>query len=278
METQVIVQNNGSAEWNLDGTCRSTELPVLIINPQGGKSAAVQLVVEAVPPDVDGLPLSYIRFDDYDSDGNINMIAVYDSEGAGGDDNSEEEAQSTISITGGGGSSHVTEALTENTVIFDEGRIKKHPRYGIGWNGKNGTDSDVAGVDTVAPNCKLVITKKFKVSALTTAYIRKCLKLIGSVNNSSFKGWERGEVLFEDFSYSVPDNAKKIDVTFNFAIQMNEKNYDYKGHKISKLGWEYVWGITDTVVNRNTNRKELKMVSAYKSQIYPYADFSGLGL
>ena len=280
MENQVFVQNNGSAEWNLDGTCRSTELPVLIINPTGGKSAAVQLVKKSVPPSIDGLPLSYIRFDEYDSDGNINMVAVYDSKSEDNTSDDVDEPESTISVNGGGGSSHVTEALAQ-TELFNDSQIKNDPKLRVGWNGKKGADSEVTGVDIIAPNCKLVITKKMRISSLTTSYIRKCLKLIGKVNASSFKGWEKGEVLFEDFSYTLPDNAdKKVDVTFNFAVQMNESGYSYHGRTISKLGWEYVWSMTEEVKTENEGEKktELKTVSAYKAQVYPFGNFSSLGL
>lgn len=276
METKVIVQNNGSAEWNLDGTFRSTEIPVLIINPIGGKSAAVQLVKDNVPEVVDSLPLSYIRFDDYDSDGNINMVAVYEKNG---DKNSDDESdpESTISITGGGGTSHITEALVEQTLLFNDSN-KRHrpPETAIGWNGKSGAESEVSGVDIVSANCRLVITKDMSVSKLTTSYIRKLLKMIGTVNSGKFKGWDRGEVLFEDFSYSAPDSGqKRVTVTFNFAIQMNEENFYYAGHTISKLGWEYVWGMTEEL---NNEKFGLKTVRAYKAQVYPFADFSAIGV
>lgn len=278
MEPTVIVQDTGSAEWNLDGTFRSTELPVMVINPpSGGKSAALQLVIDAVPSRIKNLPLSYIRFDDYDSDGNINMIAVYEKDGEGSSDEPVEESESTISINGGGGTAHVTEALGVQTLLFNDSGRNFKEITAIGWNGKYGDDSEIAGVDTIAANPRLVITKNIRASKLTTAYIRRLLRLVGTVNSSSFKGWDRGEVLFEDFSYSAPDdNSASVPVTFNFAVRMNENNYSYGGKTISKLGWEYVWGISEK--KNNSGVTDMKTTAAWKAQIYPFADFSGLGL
>jgi hypothetical protein len=237
----------------------------------------VQLVKDNVPESIDSLPLSYIRFDDYDSDGNINMVAVYETNSTGGSDNQEDDPESTISITGGGGTSHVTESLVEQTLLFnDSNKRHRHPGTAIGWNGKSGTESEVTGVDVVSANCRLVITKNMSVSKLTTSYIRKLLKMIGTVNSGKFKGWDKGEVLFEDFSYSAPDSGqKRVAVTFNFAIRMNETDFSFAGRRISKLGWEYVWGMTEEFHNDIIG---LKTVRAYKAQVYPFADFSAIGV
>ena len=273
---QIFVQNNGSAECNLDVTCRSTELPVLVINPEGGKSAAVKRVIDEVPPRVDGLPLSYIRFEDYDSEGNMNLVAVYASEGEGDKEESEEEEESVVTVNGGGGTAHITEALVQTRLWGT-----KDAGTAIGWNGRTKEESEVSGVDIGAANCRLSISKSMRFSKLSTTYVRKLLKMIGRVNSASFKGWDRGEVLFEDFSYSAPEKGQKyVTVTFNFAIQMNESGYSYAGRTLKKEGWEYIWGITEQVKKEKdgNNVSGVETKHAYRAQVYPYADFSSLGL
>jgi hypothetical protein len=61
-----------------------------------------------------------------------------------------------------------------------------------------------------------------RVSKLSTSYKKKVAALVGKVNSGTFKGWSAGEVMFLGMSYSTPaKKAKKVTVTFNFAIQPN---------------------------------------------------------
>ena len=147
----------------------------------------------------------------------------------------------------------------------------------IGWNGKSGDDCEIAGVDVPTAQLRETYTKQMKISKLTTAFKRKVAALVGKVNSGSFKGWSAGEVMFLGMSYATPSKkAKKVTVTFNFAIQPNETGVKIAGKSVSKKGFEYVWAISKTVASSGTPKLEVEGI--YVDQVCEYASFSGLGL
>lgn len=282
MGQQVFVQNNGSATWNLNGKCESAEIPVLIINPQGGKSAAVQTVLDNVPADYDGLPLSKVRFESYDSDGNIEMVAVYESNGSGSsssDSEAETEEEAKVSFTCGTSSIHLTEAISQ---VCKAGRLDAGNT--IGWNGETGDNFRVDGVDAPFPTCHEVYTKKIKLKKLTTAYRRNVWKCVGKINKNTFKGWKKGEAMLSSVSFSAPDQTEtsseqdEVEVTFDFEIKLNESGYKYGGVTLAKEGFEYVWGMQKTDYDKDTKKPKLTVSGVYVAKVIPYADFSILGI
>lgn len=273
---KVFVQADGSAEWSLNGKCKSAEIPVFIVNPEGGKSAAVQTVIDNVPPAFDGLPLSRVRFDSYDSEGNLNMVAVYEATTSEQEEEPEEEQEASVSFSCGATTIHITEAY-EQTQIY--GNPQNAHKF-IGWNGKEGDDSQIDGVDVQMGEMSETYTKTMRRSDVySTTYRRQLHKLVGKVNNAPFFGWEAGEVMFMGASFSAPvkgDGSDLVEVSFNFSIQLNEKDYSFEGKKISKKGFEYVWSIQETYTENK--RPVAKVKAAWKAVVVKSANFAVLGL
>lgn len=187
------------------------------------------------------------------------------------DDDGDEEAQ--ISFDCSGGTTHI---------IKSQGQ-KKHgtnaPDAGgfIGWNGKTGQDCSIAGTDVVSSTMRESYTKYIRRSRLNTNFKRTLARLTGKVNNSSFKGWSRGEVLFLGANFQGADKgSEKIGVVYNFAIQENEDEVDVGGVSISKRGWEYVWSISQTT--EKDGKIQLVTLGVYVDAVYREVNFGALGL
>jgi hypothetical protein len=278
MSQQVFVQADGSATWGLNGRCESAEIPVFIVNPEGGKSAAVQTVIDNVPETYDGLPLTKVRFDSYDSEGNLNMVAVYEeSSGSASDEDVADEEESSLSFNCGATAIHITEAYSQRRILGrkDAGNV-------IGWNGKGGDEMQVEGVDVQTGECRETYTKDIRVSKLTNEYRRKLWRLVGKVNKTKYLGWEAGELMFMGANFTAPgkdtkDGEKTVTVTFDFVVRENEKNFDYEGVKVSKKGFDYVWSIKKSNKGEEGYPKAT-IEAAYVAQVVKYADFSVLGL
>ena len=269
---QIFVQADGKATWNLDGECESAELPVFIINPESDKSQAAQDVKNAVPATFEGLPLSKIQFDSYDSEGNINMIAIYEKETVQSSESNEDNAP-TLSFNCNAVSLHIDEAYSNTTIVgsLDAGKS-------IGWNGKTGDEAEFAGVDIQTGEMRETYTKVMRYTAITTDYKKKLRKLIGKVNKSSFKGWDAGEVMFMGASFSTPTKGQEnVTVSFEFNVQPHENSVKIFGQTVNKKGFEYVWAIRETRVEENSLPKVI-IKGAYKSVVVQSADFSVLGL
>ena len=85
--------------------------------------------------------------------------------------------------------------------------------------------------------------------------------------------------MFLGCSYSGRNQRSAlVTVSYNFAIQLNESNVDVAGHQISKKGFEYVWSISNTVKNSQTNRPQVVVSDIFVDQVTGYADFAELGV
>ena len=226
------------------------------------------------PAESKGLPLDSIEIDTRETNDTFRVNAIYREEevdvgDSGGDDDDETP---TESFDCGGGTKHLLYSFGQKKVYGD-----KDAGGAIGWNGKSGDDCEIAGVDVPTAQLRETYTKPMRVSKLTTAFKRKVAALVGKVNSGSFKGWNAGEVMFLGMSYSTPSKkAKKVTVSFNFAIQPNETGVKVAGKSVSKKGFEYVWAISRTVASSGTPKLEVEGI--YVDQVCEYASFSGLGL
>ena len=146
----------------------------------------------------------------------------------------------------------------------------------INWNGKNGVQSEIAGVDILKPQIREIWTKTMKYSAATaTSYKRKILESIGKVNSSSFKGWDAGEVLFLGCTYGIPytaeedgEGVKYIDVVFHFLIKENKKGVN---------GHSYTWNIQDNVIKAD-GTLDAVIKGTYVAEVYEKTNLNKLGI
>lgn len=271
--------SEGSETWNLDGTCESAEIPFFIVNPNS-KSAAINAVKSVAPSSYGGLPLSKIRFDGFDSGGNINVIAVYEDS----DDNSDstEEDEAAVNFDCSAGTKHVSTPIAQVCVYSaDDSREAGNLASAIpvGWNGKFGAESEVAGVDVSIGELRETYTKTFSRSkVMSSSWKRKVANMVGKVNSGTFHGWDPGEVMFLGASYAAPlKGSEEVKVSFQFSIRINEKNAKVGAINVGDCaGFEYLWAITS---DRIEDGKRIPIVKKiYKAQVCQSANLSVLGV
>jgi len=204
-----------------------------------------------------------------------------DSGGGGGDD--EEDDTPTVNFDCSSGTKHMTQAITQKCVYTGAGETKESEAEAsavpIGWNGKDGSESEASGVDVPVGELRETYTKWMSKSKVTgTAWKKNVALLVGKVNNGSFKGWASGEVMFLGCSYSTPlKKATKVQVSFHFAIRCNETKATVAGQDIgSKKGFEYLWALTSDNVDDGERVRSVRKI--YKAEVSESDGFSGLGI
>ena len=257
-----------------NGKYTSIEVQYLVFGVSSEEDA-LSAVHDKAPAESKGLPLDSIEIDTRETNDTFRVNAIYREEDTTVDDssgNDDDDETPTESFDCGGGTKHLLYSFGQKKVYGD-----KDAGGAIGWNGKSGDDCEIAGVDVPTAQLRETYTKPMRVSKLTTAFKRKVAALVGKVNSGSFKGWNAGEVMFLGMSYSTPaKKAKKVTVTFNFAIQPNESGVRIAGKSVTKKGFEYVWAISKTVASSGSPKLEVEGI--YVDQVCEYASFSGLGL
>mgnify|MGYP003292735850 FL=1 len=257
-----------------NGKYKSVEIRYIVFEA-ADEDTALTAVLGVAAKELNELPLDSIEIDERCGDQTFKINALYKTEdisSSGGGDDDDDDEDPTISFDCGGGSKHLLYSLAQKKVFGD-----KDPGGAIGWNGKTGDDCEITGVDIPTAQLRETYTVQMRVSKLSTSYKKKVAALVGKVNSGTFKGWSAGEVMFLGMSYSTPaKKAKKVTVTFNFAIQPNESKVKVGGKSVSKKGFEYVWAISKTVVNNGTPKMQVEGI--YVDQVCEYASFSSLGL
>ena len=257
-----------------NGKYKSVEIRYIVFEA-ADEDTALTAVLGIAAKELNELPLDSIEIDERCGDQTFKINALYkteDTSSSGGGDDDDDDEDPTISFDCGGGSKHLLYSLAQKKVFGD-----KDPGGAIGWNGKTGDDCEITGVDIPTAQLRETYTVQMRVSKLSTSYKKKVAALVGKVNSGSFKGWSAGEVMFLGMSYSTPaKKAKRVTVSFNFAIQPNESKVKVGGKSVSKKGFEYVWAISKTVANNGTPKMQVEGI--YVDQVCEYASFSSLGL
>ena len=206
----------------------------------------------------------------------------YGSENKSNDSGNEDD-EATVNFDCSASTKHMTQAISQTCVYAASGEKKDSADAAaavpIGWNGKDGSESEAAGVDMNIGELRETYTKTMGLSKVTgTAWKRKIASLVGKVNSGSFKGWSAGECQFLGCSYSAPlTGSKKVKVSFHFAIRPNESGAKVGGHSIgSKKGFEYLWALTDDKVQDGERVRQIRKI--YKAEVCETDGFGGLGI
>jgi len=181
--------------------------------------------------------------------------------------------QSQFSFDTGGGTQHVTQGITNVHRYAPAGQTAPDFRGGIGV-----TPDHVEGVDITVPVYNFSETHYFDDSTVTGGYKATLFSLTGSVNNSGFKGFASGEVLFLGASGSKR-GQEPWEIAFKFAASPNATGLtvgDITG--IDKKGWEYLWVRYSDQEDSAAKMLVKRPIAAYVEQVYPYGNFSGLGI
>ena len=283
---QIKRTTEGSETWNASGKVASAEIKFFVIDPTT-KKAAMQECFNAAPAHIDpdddsSLAKSGVRFDGISGDGCYEISVLYEEQEdtiSGDYSNVSSDYIASYSFDCGGGKRHITHSMEQEIIDGD-----LDPGGAIGWNGKAGSESQIAGVDIPAAQSRETYTRIMPYSKLTTAFRRKVDSMVGSVNKTSFKGWDPGEVMFLGCTCSVnfkkkPSGSDPISVTYNFAIQMNEGSFTLNGKTYNKKkeGFRYVWTISETVVKEG-KPPALNVKGVYLEKVCKESDLNELGL
>ena len=263
-----------TSKIDADGSLRSAEV-VYIVTNAANEDAALAAVHEHAATSYRGVPLSYIEISARDNATTYHVNAVYEFSTSGGGGSDGDDDTPTMSFECSAGTEHITRSLKQrHWGSRDAGGL-------IGWNGKSGADMQVSGVDVPAAQMRLTFTRWMRYSeVIDTKFMRKLNSVFRCVNRDTFKGWNPGEVMFLGGSFVTPlKHSAKVQVTFNFAVQLNEKKtvkVDGQDRTIEKAGFEYIWVIPKTDIQGGKLVSEID--DLYCEAIFEAKDFSILGL
>lgn len=218
-----------------------------------------------------GVPGMQLRADSYSvsylGDDAWQLTVDYIKDGA---EDGSEPLKRARSFDTTGGTQHKTQAYSETI-------------YGDGPSFQNAIavdDSGVNGVDVVVPQLQWQETYDVPNAYVTDGYIRNLATLTGTVNNSSFRGFDAGEVLFMGCSGSQEWDDQKgrgpWSLSFRFVASPNVTNQPVGDLSINKKGHEYVWVRYKPAVESSTLIKKPEYV--YVNKVYKDGNFSLLGL
>jgi hypothetical protein len=183
----------------------------------------------------------------------------------------KEPGESSFSFDTGGGTTHITQSLQTIGSHAPPGEDPPDFKGAIGVN-----NDSVEGTDITIPVYNFKETHYIPIALVTPAYKAALFYLTGKVNAAPFKGFAPGEVLFMGASGSQR-GQEDWEITFSFAASPNATGLtvgDITG--IDKKGWEYLWVRYQDAEDADVLVKQ--PAAAYVEQVYPYGDFSLLGI
>ncbi|MCA9080847.1 MAG: hypothetical protein KDA58_09825, partial [Planctomycetaceae bacterium] len=136
----------------------------------------------------------------------------------------------------------------------------------------------VEGLDIAVPIYSFAETHYLTNAQVTPAYKSLLFQLTGSVNQSPFRGFAPGEVLFLGASGSLrqPD---LWELAFRFAASPNASGLtigEITG--IEKEGWDYLWVRYQETTDETAQALVQRPAAVYVERVYPRQEFSQLGI
>jgi len=181
--------------------------------------------------------------------------------------------QSVFSFDTGGGTQHIMQSLTTVARYARPGETAPDCKGAIG-----ATADSVEGVDITVPVYHFTETHYLPDEAVTSEYKAILFRLTGKVNNAPFKEFAAGECLFLGASGSKRGSGD-WEITYRFAASPNATDLtigDITG--INKKGWEYLWVRYSDSEDPIAKVLVKTPIAVYIEQVYPYGDFSLLGI
>jgi hypothetical protein len=153
----------------------------------------------------------------------------------------------------------------------------------------SGQQSEQSPLDIASRDLNFVIERTFPPGTVTQSYINTLYLLTSTVNNSSFRGAQEGELLFlgADFNLS---NLEQETVSYSFSASPNVSGLKIGQYKkadqtytitVSKEGHEYLWVENEDKEEVAANGKVSRVARpklAHVEQVYQKSDFSLLGI
>lgn len=273
-----------SLEQGLGSNSNSTATVTYIVEGTEDDITACTSAYEFAPDEFSEIPKKSASVAERLTDTAWKIEVNYGSESkSSSGDSGDKSDEATMNFDCSAGTKHMTQAIEQTCVYAGSGESKdstdEASAVPIGWNGKDGSESEAAGVDVSIGELRETYTKTMSKSKVTgTSWKRKVAELVGKVNSGSFKGWSAGEVMFLGCSYSAPSKgSKKVAVSFHFAIRLNESKATVAGQNVGSVkGFEYLWALTDDEVKDGERKRKVKKI--YKAVVCETDGFGGLGI
>jgi hypothetical protein len=153
---------------------------------------------------------------------------------------------------------------TETSIDFDRNPWTNPPNFdGL----INVSEDGPAGVDVVVPTLSFTETHKFNPVDVTEEKIAGWSNLTGTINNTAFRGFKKGEVLFKGVSGQT--NADLVSLTFEFDVARTWY-WNHNGSIKTIEGWNYMWFFNLPQMDLATGLTFQVPMAAYEEQVYYY--------
>lgn len=168
---------------------------------------------------------------------------------------------------------------------------RAYPVYGtapdfnsmIGWNGE-----EFDGVDAIVPAFSFELSRTTGEGFIADfgSFANEIAQFVGTVNVGPFMGFQPGNVLFNGITSGnlqkkeateTTDAYNYWTLTYSFTASPATE-FQVGPTTIAKKGWEYLWYLTEKSFDETTGLVVPVIRAAYVEQVYPYSDFSKLGL
>jgi hypothetical protein len=148
--------------------------------------------------------------------------------------------------------------------------------------GINCDKSGPHGCEIYVPSGQWSETYEIPVGDLDVSYelAVKALKKT-PVNNASFRGRDKGEVLFMGMNGALSSvDPRYYTMTFRFGEEHNVTDLSVSGidGTITKEGWQYLWYAYDEQLASSGKQATYQPTAAYVERVYDYGDFSVLNI
>jgi hypothetical protein len=167
-----------------------------------------------------------------------------------------------------GGTTHITQSFG----------TKKYGSNAPDFKGAIGVrDKEVEGVDIIMPSLKFTETWQIPFGGVTVAYIKTLAGITGRVNDSPWRTYDAGEVLFMGASGQSQTDGY-VPVQFTFEASQNATLSIAGIDNIQKNGWEYLWTYYKDTGDTDAKLLLKKPNYVYVETVYQPADFGLIGI
>ena len=181
----------------------------------------------------------------------------------------DDTGDSTYEFDTSGGTEHMTQSIETVGSYARTGETAGDHKGAIGW-----TKHGVEGIDHIVGAYAWAERHYLAEAYITARWRKRVANLTGCINNTTFRSFPAGEVMFVGAQGSYRQGNDDWEISFWFRQSKSRRNLevgDITG--IDKKGWEYLW------VQYDDDGDDIKIpLAAYVEQVQYYGDFSVLGI
>jgi hypothetical protein len=182
-----------------------------------------------------------------------------------------ERGESSFQFETTAGTAHVTHSLATIQKYKAGGGTPADFKQAVNYNG-----AEISGADIYTPTYSFSETHVFAPTVVTQSYKAQLFRLTGKTNQSAFRNFAAGEVLFLGASGSKRGDDE-WEISYRFACSENKTALTVGNISgISKKGWELLWVYFKDAVSEDILVKQPDQVNI--ERMYDDGDFFQLGI